>query len=101
MPAPLETHGTAQPSPALAGVQGAAIYIDDMPEPAGTVHLAPGYAEATCGRIVKLDLDPVRAAEGVITVLTAADIPGVNDCSPAKGDDPVLAPGRIDFQGQV
>ena len=115
MPAPLETHGTPQSAPALSGVsgaaiahdsaerhvQGAAVYIDDMPEPAGTVHLAPGYAEATRGRIVKLDLDPVRAAEGVIAVLTAADIPGVNDCSPAKGDDPVLAPGRIDFHGQV
>jgi xanthine dehydrogenase large subunit len=115
MPAPLETHGTLHSGPGLAGVsgraiahdsaerhvQGAAVYIDDMPEPAGTVHLAPGYAEATRGRIVKLDLDPVRAAEGVIAVLTAADIPGVNDCSPAKGDDPVLAPGRIDFHGQV
>jgi len=116
MSAPLERHSAARPAaPAIAGVSGAAIahdsaerhvqgtatYIDDMPEPAGTVHVAPAYAEATRGRIVKLDLDPVRAAEGVIAVLTAADIPGINDCSPAKGDDPVLAPGRIDFHGQV
>ncbi|HEY7688932.1 MAG TPA: xanthine dehydrogenase molybdopterin binding subunit [Dongiaceae bacterium] len=116
MPAPLETHGTPRATaPALTGVSGAAIahdsaerhvqgtatYIDDMPEPIGTLHLAPGYAAASRGRIVKLDLDRVRAAEGVVAVLTAADIPGINDCSPAKGDDPVLAPGRVDFHGQV
>jgi len=82
-------------------VQGTAVYIDDMPEPAGTVHVAPGHAAASRGRIVRLDLDAVRRSPGVVAVLTAADIPGINDCSPAKGDDPILAPGRIDFHGQV
>jgi len=82
-------------------VQGTAVYIDDMPEPAGTVHVAPGYAAVACGRIARLDLEAVRRSPGVVAVLTAADIPGINDCSPAKGDDPILAPGRIDFHGQV
>jgi xanthine dehydrogenase large subunit len=82
-------------------VQGAATYIDDVPEPAGTLHVAPGYAAASRGKIARLDLDSVRASPGVVAVLTAADIPGVNDCSPAKGDDPILAAGRIDFHGQV
>ena len=40
-------------------VQGAAIYIDDMPEPAGTLHVAPGYAAVARGRIAKLDLEAV------------------------------------------
>ncbi len=65
-------------------VQGAAIYIDDMREPEGTLHVAPGYAaEGACGRIATLDLEAVRAAPGVVAVLTADDIPGINDCSPA------------------
>ena len=40
-------------------------------------------------------------APGVVRVLTAADIPGVNDVSPIKGDDPMLAAGTVEFHGQV
>ena len=94
-------------------VQGTAAYIDDLPEPAGTVHVAPGYATGADpgsasgaaparGAIRSLDLDAVRASPGVLAVLTAADIPGTNDCSPAaNGDDPILADGEIRFHGQV
>ena len=66
------------------------------------MHVAPGYAAHTArGRITALDLDAVRAAPGVVAVLTAADIPGRNDCSPVFGDDPILAEDRIAFHGQV
>jgi len=83
-------------------VRGSAAYIDDLPEPAGTVHVAPGYAHgAACGPIRSIDLDAVRAVPGVMTVLTAADIPGTNDCSPIFGDDPILAAGEVLFHGQV
>ena len=83
-------------------VQGTARFIDDVPEPAALVHVAPGHApHAARGRITALDLDAVRAAPGVVAVLTAADIPGKNDCSPVFGDDPILADGRIAFHGQV
>jgi xanthine dehydrogenase large subunit len=83
-------------------VQGTAVYIDDMREPEGTLHVAPGYArDGAAGRIVNIDLDAVRRAPGVIAVLTAADIPGHNDCSPAFGDDPIFAADHIDFHGQV
>ena len=46
------------------------------------------------GAIKRLDLDAVRTAPGVVRVITAADIPGRNDCSPIKGDDPILADER-------
>ena len=82
-------------------VQGSAAYVDDLPEPAGTLHVAPGSAGVARGAIRSVDLDPVRAAPGVVAVLTAADIPGVNDCSPAFGDDPILAAGEVLFHGQV
>src|SRR5690606_18841216 len=49
----------------------------------------------------KLDLDAVKAAPGVVRVLTAADVPGINDVSSSVGDDPMLAEERIDFWGQV
>ncbi|MDE2445298.1 MAG: xanthine dehydrogenase molybdopterin binding subunit [Alphaproteobacteria bacterium] len=83
-------------------VQGSALYIDDMLEPEGLVHVAPGYAkEGARGKIKSVDLSAVRAAVGVIAVLTAQDIPHKNDCSPTLGDDPIFAVDDIQFHGQV
>jgi xanthine dehydrogenase large subunit len=83
-------------------VQGNATYIDDMREPEGLVHVYPGHArEGALGEITKIDLDQVRAFPGVVAVLTAKDIPGLNDCSPSVGGDPILAEASIEFHGQV
>jgi xanthine dehydrogenase large subunit len=83
-------------------IQGSARYIDDIPEPAGLLHMAPGHAAGGAkGKFSKLDLDAVRAAPGVVAVLTAEDIPGPNECSPSIGGDPILADGGIEFHGQV
>ena len=82
-------------------VRGSAAYVDDIREPAGTLHVAPGYAEATCGRLRSVDLDAVRRAPGVVAVLLASDIPGANECSPSVGGDPVLADSEVLFHGQV
>ena len=87
---------------AVLHAQGTAIYVDDMREPEGTLYVEPGFAtDAACGRIENLDLDAVRRFPGVVAVLTVEDIPGVNDCSPALGDDPILADSSISFHGQV
>src|SRR5439155_13479055 len=87
---------------AVKHVSGTAAYIDDLPIPAVTLHLAPGYAPIATGRVTQLVLDKVRAAPGVVAVLTAADIPGKNDVSPKEvGDDPVIAAERVMFYGQV
>jgi xanthine dehydrogenase large subunit len=82
-------------------VSGSAIYIDDIREPEGTLHVAPCGAPVAHGRIKYLGLDAVRAASGVVRVLTPADIPGRNDCSPIRGDDPILAESVVEFFGQV
>ena len=85
-------------------VSGTAIYIDDMREPEGLLHVYPGFSRAgATGRIVTLDLDAVKAAPGVVAVLLSDHIPGVNDCSPARGalDDPIIASDSIQFHGQV
>jgi xanthine dehydrogenase large subunit len=87
---------------AIKHVTGAALYTDDVRLPAGTLHLAPGYAPIAAGRVTTLDLEPVRAAPGVVTVLTADDIPGKNDISPKDiGDDALIAESQIMFYGQV
>ncbi len=82
-------------------VTGAARYCDDIQAPAGLAHACLGLAEAAHGRIVSLDLAAVKAAPGVLGVLTASDIPGANDISPTgRHDEPVFATGEVLFHGQ-
>jgi len=81
-------------------VQGAAEYIDDIPEPAGTLHVAVGGAPVARGTIRRIDLADVQNPPGVVAVITAAHIPGKNDISPATADEPVFAHDRIDFHSQ-
>ena len=82
-------------------VTGKATYIDDILEPAGCLHIAPGLSPKAAGHIEQLDLDAVRTAPGVIAVLTVADTQGRNDIAPVFGDDPLFADGRVIFHGQV
>ncbi|MGH6961969.1 MAG: xanthine dehydrogenase molybdopterin binding subunit, partial [Dongiaceae bacterium] len=83
-------------------VSGDAVYIDDIPEPPGTLQLFAAQSDRAHARILRLELSRVRAAPGVAAVLTAADIPGVNDISPiGKHDDPIFATDRVEFAGQV
>ena len=81
-------------------VTGSAAYIDDLPELAGTLHCALGLSPVAAGRLLEMALDAVQAMPGVVRVLTAADIPGVNDCGSAVKDEPILCDGEIRFLGQ-
>ena len=81
-------------------VAGEAAYVDDLPELAATLHAALGLSTQAHARITGLDLGPVLAAPGVVGVLVAADIPGINDCGPIVHDDPILADGEVRYTGQ-
>ena len=81
-------------------VAGAAPYIDDLPELAGTLHAALGLSPAAHGTLRGIDLATLRAQPGVVGVFTAADIPGPNDCGPILHDDPILADGVVRYVGQ-
>ncbi|MBD3844579.1 xanthine dehydrogenase molybdopterin binding subunit [Bosea sp. SSUT16] len=82
-------------------VAGEAFYIDDIAAPEGLLHAYLGLSGIAHGQLTSLDLDAVRAAPGVVSVLTAADIPGANDISSThRHDEPVFATDRILFHGQ-
>jgi xanthine dehydrogenase large subunit len=85
---------------AEAHVAGRALYVDDVAEAPGLLHLAFGLATDGHAKLVSLDLAAVRAAPGVVAVFTAADIPGVNDVSPVAGDDKLFAEDEILYPGQ-
>ena len=81
-------------------VTGAARYVDDIPTPQGTLHLAFGTSSAAAGTLTAMDLEAVRNAPGVLHVLTAGDL--VHDCdvSPSAHDEPLLADGQVHYAGQ-
>jgi xanthine dehydrogenase large subunit len=81
-------------------VAGEAAYIDDLPELAGTLHCALGLSPAAHGRLKSMALDRIRALPGVVAVLSAADIPGTNDCGSIVHDDPILSDGELRYLGQ-
>ncbi|MFV0512861.1 MAG: xanthine dehydrogenase molybdopterin binding subunit [Jhaorihella sp.] len=81
-------------------VTGTARYVDDIPVPAGCLHLAFGLSTIARGRIRSMVLDEARAAPGVIAVLSADDLPFANDVSPSAHDEPLLATGRVHYLGQ-
>jgi xanthine dehydrogenase large subunit len=81
-------------------VTGQARYVDDLPLPADALHLAFGLATVAHGEITGLDLSAVRAAPGVVAVLSAEDLPDMPDCSPSAHDEPLLAVGRVHYVGQ-
>jgi xanthine dehydrogenase large subunit len=96
--------GVREPLPHDSGakhVSGEALYIDDIPEPQGCLHVVAAMSKLAHGRIIRLDVSAVAAAPGVACVLTAGDIPGLNDVSPTgTNDDPCLADGVVHFLGQ-
>src|SRR5690349_4588266 len=81
-------------------VSGAATYIDDIPEARGTLHAAIGLSERAHARIKSMELAKVRAAPGVVAVITAKDIPGKNDYGPVIADDPIFATTLVQYHGQ-
>lgn len=93
----------AKPLPhdaAALHVTGAARYVDDIPTPANALHLAFGLSEIAHGEITAIDLSEVRAAPGVVAVLTADDLPHHNDVSPSPLPEPMLATGQVHYVGQ-
>ena len=81
-------------------VTGQARYVDDVPLPAGALHLAFGLSEVAHGEITAIDLAAVRAAAGVVAVWSAEDFPDMPDCSHGALDEPLLAVGKVHYVGQ-
>ena len=86
-------------------VTGAALYTDDLGvKMTGLLHAWPLQAPHAHARITRLDTAPALKVPGVVRVLTAADVPGVNDAG-VKGDEPLLmgeaGPNEVMFHGQA
>ncbi|MGW4353926.1 xanthine dehydrogenase molybdopterin binding subunit [Nocardia sp. NPDC004582] len=81
-------------------VTGAALYTDDLVyRTKDVLHAYPVQVPHAHARITALRTEPALRVPGVVRVLTAADVPGVNDAG-VKHDEP-LFPDEVCFHGHV
>jgi xanthine dehydrogenase large subunit len=81
-------------------VTGEALYTDDLVgRTKDVLHAHPVQAPHPHARITGLRTEPALAVPGVVRVLTAADVPGVNDAG-VKHDEP-LFPDEVMFHGHA
>lgn len=102
-PASVDESRAGQPLPhesAHLHVSGRALYCDDIPLPANTLHAAFGLSRIAHGRIRKLDLTDACASPGVIGVAVASDVPGENNYGAVIHDDPIFADALVEYAGQ-
>ncbi|MBC9955655.1 xanthine dehydrogenase molybdopterin binding subunit [Yimella sp. cx-51] len=79
-------------------VTGAALYTDDLVgRTLGTLHAYPVQTAVAHGRVTSMDVQPAYDVPGVVRVLTADDVPGVNDAG-IKHDEP-LFPTEVMYYG--
>ncbi len=102
VPADVLEVGRAIPHEAAAlHVTGQALYTDDLvARTKDCLHAWPVQATKTAkGSITTLDVAPAYDVPGVVRVLTAADVPGVNDAG-VKHDEP-LFPDEVRYFGHA
>ncbi|QZY29859.1 xanthine dehydrogenase molybdopterin binding subunit [Nocardioides coralli] len=81
-------------------VTGHALYTDDLlPRTSGLLHAHPVQAPHAHALVTALRVEPALDVAGVVRVLTAADVPGVNDAG-VKQDEP-LFPTEVMYVGHA
>jgi xanthine dehydrogenase large subunit len=97
----MKSLGKAVPHESARGhVTGAALYTDDLVRRfPGILHAWPVLAPQAHALVKHLDLAPALSVAGVVTTLTAADVPGENDTGSSRHDEP-LFPSEVMFHQQ-
>ncbi len=85
---------------AAGHTRGESQYVDDMPQPVGMLHAAVFTSPVAHGRIISLNLEEAVRCDGVITVLSAKDIPGENQIGALIPDELLLAEHEVHFVGE-
>lgn len=81
-------------------VTGRATYVADLGMP-GMLHGRVLRSEHPHARILGIDTRAARELPGVVAVLTAADVPGVNRFGRVTADQPILADTKVRYLGDA
>ncbi len=74
--------------------------MDDRRRTGDQLFACAGGSAIAHGQIKTMDLSKVRAAPGVVDVVTFADVPGQLDIGPVFPGDPLLVADTIEYAGQ-
>ena len=85
---------------AAAHTRGESQYVDDLPQPAEMLYAAVFSSDVAHGKILKLDTAKAGTIDGVVMVLTAADLPGENQIGPIIQDETLLAVDAVHYVGE-
>jgi xanthine dehydrogenase large subunit len=86
---------------ALEHLTGRAVYTDDALESSGTLYCAPVMSPHAHARLLALDANLALALPGVVSFVSASDIPGHNSIGPILQDEPLLPDNLVQYRGQV
>jgi xanthine dehydrogenase large subunit len=79
---------------------GEAIYIDDIPTPPKSLVGYIVVSPIAHGVMTLFDASAAKTADGIHAILSADDIPGVNNIAPVLHDEPLLAKQELHCVGQ-
>jgi xanthine dehydrogenase large subunit len=91
----------SQHESAMHHVSGKAVYTDDQRQPVGMLSVYPVVAPYAHARITGIDVSAANTVEGVVTVLTAADVPGKNDTGVIVQDEVLFPTETVSYYGQA
>lgn len=86
---------------AVGHVTGRALYVDDQGVRRGMLTMWPVCSPHASAKIQSIDTQPALEVPGVVTVLTASDVPGKNNIGCSRDDEELLATAEVQFHGQV
>ncbi len=79
--------------------KGLSVYVDDIPVTKDTLFGAVYASPIAHGIIKKINLEKAASLPGVVRILTATDIPGINQIGGIVKDEPLLAEDMVHFAG--
>ena len=85
---------------AYAKVTGKAKFTDDL-KFANVLHAAPAYSDFVHARIISIDTSAAENVSGVVRVLTAKDVSGVNRFGQIIRDYRIFSDDKIRYHGDV
>ena len=88
---------------AVGHVTGGALYVDDVGVRRDMLEIWPVSSPHARARVISIDTSEAAKAPGVAVVLTAKDVPGMNDVGAVRHDEPLFAAegGEASFRGHV
>jgi xanthine dehydrogenase molybdopterin binding subunit len=86
---------------AIGHVTGSALYVDDVARRREMLEVWPVTSPHAHARITKVDTSEALREPGITCILTASDVPGMNDVGAVRHDEPLFADGDVRYHGQV